>query len=132
MPGNNFQEEFESVASIDSSGNLVLPTGMGLLTTTSSLGIGQSTGAGGAVTQQTNKATGVTLSKPCGTITMDNAQLNAGVEVEFTVTNTLVAATDIVAVSIVSGGTSGEHFAFVTTVADGSFVITLGNLSAWS
>ena len=71
MIGNRFDEEIENILSIDSSGNLVLPSGMGLLAT-STLGVGYSTGAGGgAVTQTGNKSGGVTLSKPCGVITMD-------------------------------------------------------------
>ncbi len=129
MVGNSFDEEIENLLSIDSSGNLVLPAGMGLLATTT-LGIGYSTGAGGTALQTGNKAGGVTISKPCGVITMDNAELAAAGEVEFAVTNTLVAATDIIAISIASGGTSSAYVAAVTTVAAGSFNITLCNLSA--
>ena len=83
----------------------------------------------GAVTQSTNKSTGVTLSQMQGVITMDDAQLNAGVEVAFTVTNTLVELTDTVVVAIQSGGTAGEYFAHVVTVANGSFIIGVSNLS---
>ena len=83
----------------------------------------------GAVTQASNKTTGVTLSQMQGVITMDDAQLNAGVEVAFVVTNTLVELTDTVVVAIQSGGTAGEYFAHVVTVANGSFTIGVSNLS---
>ena len=83
----------------------------------------------GAVTQATNKTTGVTLSQMQGVITMNAAQLNAGVEVAFVVTNTLVELTDTVVVAIQSGGTAGEYFAHVVTVANGSFTIGVSNLS---
>ena len=84
----------------------------------------------GAVTQGGSaKTTGVTLSQMQGVITMDDAQLNAGVEVAFVVTNTLVELTDTVVLAIQSGGTAGEYFAHVVTVANGSFTIGVSNLS---
>jgi hypothetical protein len=86
----------------------------------------------GAVTQASNKGTGVTLSQMQGVITMNNAALAAGVEVAFIVTNTLVELTDTVVVSIQSGGTAGEYLAHVSTVTNGTFVITLANLSGSS
>lgn len=92
--------------------------------------IGYVSGVGGAVTQATSKATGVTLSKLCGQITTHNATLNAGVEVAFTVTNTLVAATDVVVVCVQSGGTSGAYLVTVGAVSSGSFAITISNASA--
>lgn len=91
--------------------------------------IGYVAGVGGAVTQGTSKATGVTLSKLTGQITTHNATLNAGVEVKFTVTNTLVAATDVPVVCISSGGTSGSYLVGVSAVAAGSFDITISNVS---
>ncbi len=128
MPGNSFNEEFENIASIDNSGNLVLPTGMGILVT-STLPIGYFTGAGDTVTQGGSKTTTVILSKPCGVITMHGAQLNAATEAKFTVTNTLVAATDVVIVNMASGGTSGSYMVSVAAVGSGSFDIVVGNIS---
>jgi hypothetical protein len=90
--------------------------------------IGYVSGNGGAVTQETNKATGVTLSKPCGQITTADASLAGGAEVSFVVTNTFVAATDVVAVSIASGASTGTYVASVSAVAAGSFTVTLSNL----
>ncbi len=91
--------------------------------------MGYASGAGGAVTQLTNRTTGVTLNKLSGQITTNNASLAAGAEAEFTVTNSEVDATDVVVVNITPGGT-GTPQAYVSTVADGSFKVTLTNLHA--
>ncbi len=91
--------------------------------------IGYATGAGGTVAQQTDKGTTVVMSKPCGKITMDNAQLNAGVEVIFTVTNTLVSVTDVIVVVHTSAGTAGGYLPYVSRVANGAFDITVSNIS---
>lgn len=93
---------------------------------------GYGTGAGGTVTQATSKATGVTLSKLCGRITTHNAALAAAAEVSFTVTNALVEATDVVVACIASGGTAGSYAVTVDAVANGSFRVSLTNLSAAS
>lgn len=98
----------------------------------SSAGIGYATGAGGAVTQATSKTTGVTLDKLAGQITMHNASLGAGAEAAFTLTNAKIAANDVVAVAIKSGGTSGAYVAAVTATTAGSCEITLTNLSGGS
>jgi hypothetical protein len=93
---------------------------------------GYTTGAGGAVTQATNKATGVTLNKLAGQITTSNAALAAGAEVTFVVTNNTVAATDVPCVAHASGGTAGAYDVFVSAVAAGSFSVTISNMSAGS
>jgi hypothetical protein len=93
-------------------------------------GLGYSTGAGAAVTQITNRSTGVTIDAPCGAITTDNTSLAAGAEASFTVTNAYVAVGDCVIVTPRSGQTAATSVAFVTTVAAGSFVITLSNIHA--
>lgn len=92
--------------------------------------IGYPAGLGGAVTQATSKSTGVTLNKPCGAITMHNASLTGDAEVSFTVTNSEVAATDVVLVSVKSGATTGKYLAFVTATAAGSFEITVSNVGS--
>src|SRR5262245_31197787 len=102
----------------------------GFLSKSATAGIGYTTGAGGAVTQQTNKSTGVTLNKVCGQITMNNAALNAGVEVAFTLTNSVIAATDVVIVNVGSVGTSAAYLLSVTAVGAGSCEITVSNASA--
>lgn len=103
----------------------------GFLAKGKTTGIGYKTGAGGAVTQITSRATGVTLDKLCGTITTDSTSLAAGAEATFVVTNAKVAAADVVVVAIKSGGTTvGSTVAVVTAVAAGSFSITVSNLHA--
>lgn len=100
----------------------------GGLTTSGStgVGLGYATGAGGAVTQATNRATGVTLSKLAGQITTNNASLAAAAKAAFTVTNTTIAATDVVVASITSGGT-GTPRVDVIGVAAGSFILQVTN-----
>lgn len=93
---------------------------------------GYATGAGGTVTQATSKSTGVTLNKLCGRITMHAAALAAAAEVAFTLTNSFIAATDVVVVNVQSVGTVGAYFVEVGAVSAGSCSITLGNCSAGS
>jgi hypothetical protein len=94
--------------------------------------VGYSTGTGGAVTQITSKATGVTLNKRCGQITMNNASLNAAAEVSFTLTNSVIAATDVVMICIGSGATAGAYNVQCDAVATGSCRISIGNMSSGS
>ena len=98
--------------------------------TSSSGGLGYSTGAGGAVTQITDKTTTVVLNKICGQITTVNTVMNANTETGFTVTNSTVAATDTVVVSIASGATANAYQICVDAVGAGSFHIALSNPSA--
>lgn len=88
---------------------------------------GYGTGAGGTVTQLTNKSTSVTLNKPTGQITMNNASMAASSNVTFLLNNTLIAATDIIAVS--SAGFTGPYVCSSGNVAAGSCGITVQNLS---
>lgn len=90
-------------------------------------GVGYATGAGGTVTQSTNKSTGVTLDKTTGTITMNNAALNAGVSVAFTLTNSTIADTDVVVINIKSGATANSYTVSVDAVSAGSCSISLRN-----
>lgn len=89
-------------------------------------------GLGGTVTQATSKTTAVTLNKQYGRITMNGAALAAAAEVAFTLTNSTIAATDVIIVNIQSVGTAGSYFVTVGAVAAGSCSITLGNTSAAS
>jgi hypothetical protein len=94
--------------------------------------VGYSTGTGGTVTQGTSKSTGVTLNKRCGQITMNNAALAAAAEVSFTLTNSVIAATDVVMVSIASGATAGAYSVQCDATAAGSCRISVGNRNAGS
>ncbi len=86
--------------------------------------------SGGTVTQATNKSTGVTLNTESGQITMNNAQLDAGTEVSFTVTNSKIAATDVVVACHGSAGTAGSYLVNANAIASGSFAVTVSNVSA--
>jgi hypothetical protein len=88
---------------------------------------GYTTGIGGTVTQITSKATGVTLNKVSGQITMHDAQVSRNSGVSFTLTNSFIAATDVVIVNIASGATPSAYTATVDAVAAGSCVIHLHN-----
>lgn len=85
-------------------------------------GIGYTTGAGGAVTQATSRTTGVTLNKSAGAITLFTAAGSA-TATSFTVTNSVVAATDTINLNVKSS-TTNKYLAFVSAVAAGSFEIT--------
>jgi hypothetical protein len=101
----------------------------GVVFATSQLGY---TNAGyGTVTQQNNKATGVTINKTAGTITTANAQMAPGAKVAFVVTNSQVSALDTVIVNIASGATATfAYLIAVVTVTDGAFTINLDNVSS--
>lgn len=86
------------------------------------------TGGQKAVTQATSITTGVTCNSMTGVITTVSQTVAGGDEAEFTVTNSEVAATDVVAVSIKTHTSAGEFIAAVTAVAAGSFKIRLSNL----
>ena len=88
--------------------------------------------SGGTVTQATNKSTGVTLNTESGQITMNNAQLDAGTEVSFTVTNSKIAATDVVVACHGSAGPAGAYIVSANGIASGSFKITVSNVSGGS
>jgi hypothetical protein len=92
---------------------------------------GYITGEGGTVTQGTSKATAVTLSKKCGQITMHDASLAAATTVSFTLTNTTIAATDLLVLNHVSGGTAGSYLLNAQCGA-GSASINVRNITAGS
>tara|TARA_R100000329_G_scaffold36414_1_gene34286 strand:+ start:352 stop:774 length:423 start_codon:yes stop_codon:yes gene_type:complete len=92
---------------------------------------GYVTGEGGAVTQATSKSTAVTLNKKCGTVTMNGAALAADAIVSFTLTNSTIAATDVVVLNHASAGTAGKY-ALNAQAAAGSASINVTNISAGS
>jgi hypothetical protein len=103
-----------TVASALSATGSILSSGTG--------GVGYATGAGGTVVQGTSRTTGVTINKPSGQITMFTAA-GAATAATFTVTNSTVAATDVVHVTVASGATN-LYVLQVTATAAGSFNIT--------
>jgi hypothetical protein len=92
-------------------------------------GIGYATGAGGTVTQASNKTTGVTLNKSTGRITLHNANLNANTTVSFTLTNSAIAANDLLVLNHVSAGTAGSY-ALNAQAAAGSASINVRNITS--
>jgi hypothetical protein len=90
---------------------------------------GYITGEGGTVTQATSKATGVTRNKKCGQITLDAASLAADTTVTFTLTNNTIAATDLLVLNHVSGGTAGSYLLNAQAAA-GSASINVRNVTA--
>lgn len=98
------------------------------------LGTGNTTTAGygiisgGTATQATNKTTAVTINKPSGVITTNNAALGAGARATFTVNCSRMKATDTV--TLVAG--NGNYSAVANNPANGSFTITLKNETAGS
>jgi len=97
-------------------------------------GLGYGTGSGGTVTQATSKSTAVTLNKPTGQITMNNAALAAGAIVTFVVTNSLVAQTDTVVLTATYIGINPSNYRiecmYVGTT--GQFGVRVTNISAGS
>jgi hypothetical protein len=95
--------------------------------------IGYTAAAQGTVTQLTSKATAVTLNKPAGVITMNNAALNTATNATFTLNNSFISANDTIILTI-SGGqaTPGSYNVFANALTAGSVSITLRNISGGS
>ena len=87
---------------------------------------------GGTVTQATNKSTGVELNTDSGQITMNGAALGDDTEISFVVTNSNVAATDVVIVNHASAGTMGAYVVQASAIGAGSFEISVKNVSGGS
>ena len=97
--------------------------------------IGYSTAAQGAVTQLTDKSTGVTLNKSAGRITMNNAALAGGAVASFTLTNSLISTNDTIVVCVSSnttGSAAGAYTTYISYLSAGTALISLRNLSATS
>ena len=90
----------------------------------------QAVGGQKAVTQITSITTGVTCNAYSGVITTVSQTVAAGAEAEFTVTNSKVAATDVVVACIKTHTSAGTFAVDVSAVADGSFKLRLANLDA--
>jgi hypothetical protein len=125
----------------DLSGGTIENTPIGATTPSTVVGttmyasqeIGYSAAAGGSVTQLTSKSTGVTLNKSAGRITMNNASLNSNTSISFTLTNSLISTNDTIVLNISGGQTTANTYnAWVDSLAAGSAVITLRNVSGGS
>ena len=107
---------------IDSSGNVLV---------TSVAGLGYGTGSGGTVTQATSKSTAVTLNKPTGQITMNNAALADATTVVFGLTNSTIGANDTV-VFTCAGGFGANYLVWAVNPAAGSVSVAVRNVSGVS
>lgn len=96
-------------------------TATGTIVSTGTAGVGYATGAGGTVSQATSRTTSVVLNKTTGSITLFSAA-GTTVAATFTVTNSTVAATDVIILNQKSG--TDLYDLMVTSVAAGSFNIT--------
>jgi hypothetical protein len=100
-------------------------TATGVIASTGTAGVGYATGAGGAVTQITSRTTGVTLDKTTGSITLVSAA-GSPTLASFTVTNSTVAATDVIIINQKSG--TDLYEIAITAVAAGSFRVSFFSL----
>ena len=122
--GNLITAGLASVTGNITGGNLI--TAGTVKSSSASAGIGYATGAGSTVTQGTSRTTGVTINAVSGAITLFS---DAGTSsyTTFTVTNSAVAATDVIIVNQKSG--TDKYEAFISAVAAGSFAITFSDVS---
>lgn len=92
--------------------------------------IGYTAAAQGTVTQATSKSTAVTLNKPAGVITMNNASLATATNATFTLNNSFISANDTVILTIAGGqATPGSYNVFANALGAGTVSITLRNIS---
>lgn len=117
---------------VNGGSTLATLTSTGALTLNQAASMGYGTGAGGTVTQITSKATGVTLNRPSGQITMNGAALAAATAVSFTLTNSVIGTTDVVYACIDSAATAGAYTVTVDAVGAGTCQISLRNHTAGS
>jgi hypothetical protein len=114
-------------SNITTTGNITI-TGTGGVSSNNSGTIGYGAGSGGTVTQLTDKTTGVTLNKASGEITMAGTQLTGDATVTFTLTNSVIANTDVMIVNQVGGGNIGLY-AFNARCNSGTANISVHNMT---
>ena len=124
---DNVKVDANTISTTNSNGSLVLaPNGTGEVQPTGKFGYSS---GGGTVTQASNKTTAVTLNAKSGAITMNNAALADDATAAFTLTNSFIAATDVLIVNVASVGTAGGYQLTVGAVAAGSCSISVMNVS---
>lgn len=115
------------IASQDASA--VAVTGGSVKATT---GLGYNTGAGGTVTQTSNKSTSVTCDAYVCFITMASASLAGDTTVTFTLNNNKVAANDQLVASHHSGGTHGSYNLAARATGAGTASVSVRNITGGS
>lgn len=89
------------------------------------------TAGGGSVVQATDKTTGVTLNGATGQITTANSALAANAVASFALTNSSVAAGDMVLVMVLSGdANTGSYDVWAERSAGGAVAVVIHNVSA--
>jgi hypothetical protein len=83
-----------------------------------------------AVTQLTSITTGVTCNAYSGVITTVSQTVAAAAEADFVVTNSKVAATDVIVACIKTHTSAGSFIVAPVAVANGQFTLRLTNLHA--
>lgn len=128
--GGNLRLNGNTLSSTNTNGNINLtPNGTGQVLTTAPLGYG--TGAGGTVTQLTSRTTGVTLDKITGEIVLFAGSIAGHEADEFTLTNSLIGANDVIMLCIKSGAAAATRKYYqvhAVAVSAGSCVISVGNI----
>ena len=132
----SFPDATGTVALVGGSSGQVLYNNAGAVAG-GNLGYNATTGAfgylngTGAITQATNKATGVTLNSPSGQITLNGDALAADTTVSFTLTNSSITANDVLILNHISAGTAGSYLLNAQAAA-GSAIINVRNITAGS
>ena len=111
--------------------NVVFPAKSGIITVDDGSGIGYNTGSGGSVVQNIDKATLVTLNKPCGKITLAASSIAANSVVVFQFNNSVISSTDVPQFCV-SGGdaTGGSYLVSTVYVSTGNCLVAVRNLTA--
>jgi hypothetical protein len=125
---DNLRIDGNTLSSTDVDGDVNLdPSGAGEIIAKAK--VGYSTGDGGTVTQVTSRTTGVTLNKLSGQITLFSAQISGHEADEFVLTNSFIAANDVVIVNISTSAAADKKFytLVVTDVSAGACTISVGN-----
>lgn len=99
-----------------------------VLVTRNALGYGA--GAGGIVTQPTNKGATVTLNKPSGRIIMSNSALAGNSVIQFIVNNSVVDAIDTVVCNVTGGAGDVNAYTCTTFPYAGGFYVSLRNMTS--
>ena len=97
-------------------------------------GFGYGNGAGGTVTQTTNKGTAVTLNKMCGKITTNNAALAGNAVITFLFNNSYLDVNDMLIINVNSSGiaTEGSYQVWADVGVSGQAIICLKNITSGS
>jgi len=126
---NNVAITGGSISGVSFSGTFTGITSITSLSFKATEDIGFTAGNGGTVTQLTSRTTGVTLNAPSGQITLVAGSISGLSSQEFTLTNSFIAATDVVLVTFGSGLTSAQYDVTVTETSAGSCKISVHNVN---